>query len=179
MTREEFIIDSFETMIQSMLTISMPAPKKHVLELIIQTYNSEPILQDSFDYFPNERWYYKKFIRKGTIKETFDDKINYNTPKMKGLYFVGETHFNPLTDEKYYWVKIGKAANLAERMRTYNTHNPMLFRIDYSSEYEKEEYYHVKLIEKAIARCNHNEEWFLVDRETYLGMCEKGFSYFN
>ena len=95
------------------------------------------------------------------------------------MYFVGETHFNPITDEKFYWVKIGKATNLKQRMQNYNTHNPMLWRVDFSLDYDKEEYYHKRLNEVAIAKCNHNNEWFLVDKTTYLEMSEKGFKFFE
>ena len=177
-TADEIIIDSFLTMLNSIKTLAWynrPTAFRNVVTL----YNSMEILQNTFDYFPNEHYYTKRFIRKGISKEAFDDGINYDAPNEKGLYFVGETHFNPLTNEKFYWVKIGKATNLKNRMKGYNVSNPMLYRIDFSNEYDKEEEYHVKLMEKAIAKCNHNTEWFLVSEENYLEMCEKGFNYFN
>ena len=108
----------------------------------------------------------------------FDDGIDYDAPNAKGLYFIGETHFNPITHEEFYWVKIGKAVNLRNRMRQYNTHCPMLWRIDFSGDYAYENVYHIWLRQHCIAACNHNEEWFMVDRDTYLAMCEKGFAYF-
>ena len=117
-----------------------------------------------------------------TIKielDVFDDGIDYKTPEAEGLYFLGETHFNPHTHEEFYWVKVGKASNFKNRFRQYNTCNPMCYRIDYSSAYEAEAYYQERIKEKAIAKCNHNSEWFLVDRETYLEMCENGFAYFD
>ena len=110
--------------------------------------------------------------------EKFEDGINYEAPTYAGLYFIGETHFNPLTHEEFYWVKIGKAVDLAQRMREYNTHCPMLWRIDFSRDYYNEAYYHQRLKEICIASCNHNREWFLVDKETYFNMCELGFRYF-
>ena len=112
-------------------------------------------------------------------KEKFDDGINYDAPSHKGLYFLGETHFNPITHEEFYWVKIGKAVNIRNRMSQYNTHCPMLWRIDFTHEYAKEDYYHTQLKKHCIGLCNHNQEWFLVTRETYLAMCEKGFAYFD
>ena len=176
--REELVIDCFLTMLNSIKTVDWYT-KPHIFKTVLNFYNSEEILQEHFDYLPNERQYLKRFIRKGLSKEPFDDGIDYFAPNEQGLYFVGETHFNPMTDEKFYWVKIGKAKNLKDRMKSYNTHNPMLYRIDWSDEYEKETDYQIKLMEKAIAKCNHNSEWFLVDKETYLEMCDKGFSYFN
>lgn len=109
-----------------------------------------------------------------------EDGINYDAPDHKGLYLIGETHFNPFTDEKFYAVKVGKSdRSIASRMSSYNTHNPMLWRIDYRKNPSMEQYYQEKLAKVAIARCSHNKEWYFVDRKTYLEICEKGFSYFS
>lgn len=111
---------------------------------------------------------------------TLDDGIDYFAPDDSGLYFIGETHFNPITDQKYYCVKIGRASNIANRMKQYNTHNPMLWRIDYAIDEENfEAYYQSMLTHVALARCSHNAEWFFVDKVTYLEMCAKGFHYFD
>lgn len=150
--------------------------KEAWINLALRIYNKCSDLQEQYTYTPFGI-YSKRFQRKDYT--AFDDEINYSAPKIEGLYFIGETHFNPITDEKYYWVKIGRATNLNRRMKDYNTHNPMLWRIDFSENYDKEKYYHLKLNDVAIASCNHNEEWFLVDKNTYLEMCEKGFSYFD
>lgn len=115
-----------------------------------------------------------------SAKHHFNDGINYDVPYYGGLYFIGETHFNPYTKEEFYWVKIGKSSNLAKRMKQYNTCCPMLWRIDFEIDAEElEGHYHNWLYEHCEAICNHNEEWFLVNRETYLEMCEKGFAYFD
>lgn len=112
--------------------------------------------------------------------KTYDDGINYNAPNESGLYFIGETHFNPFNDEKFYCVKIGKATNLAKRMKQYDTHNPMLWRIDFAVGAEAlEGHYHNLLAQIAEARCNHNEEWFFVNRMTYFKMCKQGFHFFD
>lgn len=134
-------------------------------------------------------WWEKAFVCVKPIEEksskyqkitNFEDGIDYTTPDNGGLYFIGETHFDPITKETFYWVKIGKADNLVERMRQYNTCNPMLWRIDYKiGAQNKEKFYHSLLFSKALATCNHNREWFLVSEKTYLEMCDKGFEYFN
>lgn len=151
---------------------------KNFAFLVELYYNSEEI-QAAYNYYPEAKKYPTRFIKVGCDTECFDDGIDYDAPDEPGLYFIGETHFNPKTDEKYYWVKVGKARSLKNRMKQYNTCNPMLWRIGFSKEYDKEEHYHQLLANVAIAKCNHNEEWFLVNRETYLEMCEKGFSYFS
>lgn len=152
--------------------------RKDFFDNALLLYTHTPELQNLYDYIPTEKKYTKRFIEKG-VNKYFDDGINYTAPKEKGLYFIGETHFNPLTDEKFYWVKIDKARNIHDRLLSYNTHNPMLWRIDFSKDFDKETWYHEKLDEVAIAKCNHSEEWFLVDRTTYLRMCEEGFKFFE
>lgn len=153
--------------------------RKEYLDNAVILYKHDEELQDKYDYYPKARKYSERFVLKGSQSPIFEDGINYTAPNKKGLYFVGETHFNPFTDEKFYWVKIGRGVNLKNRLRDYDTHNPMLWRIDFSTKFEKEEWYHKKLNEVAIAKCNHNKEWFLVDRTTYLEMCEKGFKFFE
>ena len=114
-----------------------------------------------------------------------DDGINYNAPEYCGLYLVGETHFNPTNMDLFYCVKVGKAINIKKRLNDYNTHCPMLYRIDfkrYDTErlaFQGESYYQEKLKKVAIASNNHNQEWVFVDRETYLEICKKGFRYFD
>jgi len=146
-------------------------------------YETYPEIQEKY-LFTDAYKIADRFILKTNtailIKTKFDDGIDYNTPIEGGLYFIGETHFNPITHEEFYWVKIGKSSNLAKRMRQYNTCCPMLWRIDFAvDEEDLEEFYHDLLYKEAIATCNHNEEWFMVDRKTYLEMCEKGFAYFD
>ena len=113
----------------------------------------------------------------------FEDGIDYNAPTYCGLYLVGETHFNPLTKEEFYWIKVGKAKNIANRMSQYNTCCPMLYRIGYlrcrdeREAYQMEKLYHDRLANVAIGLCNHNTEWFLMDKQTYLDICAYGFNY--
>lgn len=173
-------IELFERTFQKSYDYSLSQQTRAKLfNCAVALYNVVEALQEKYDFYPEAPKYSKRFILKGSTSEAFDDGINYEAPAEKGLYFIGETHFNPLTDEKFYWVKIGKAINLKDRMKSYNTHNPMMWRIDFNNEYDREEYYHSRLLEIAIAKCNHNEEWFLVDKNTYLAMCEKGFSFFG
>ena len=173
----ELFIDSFEAAIDT--TIARQYRTKYIQSCAL-LYLISTEVQQKFEYHDNEVMYTKRFVLRGAIKSSFEDGINYNTPEEDGLYFIGETHFNPYTHEEFYWVKIGMSTKLNRRMKEYDTHNPMLWRIDYKIGSADEEYiYHQLLGQKAIAKCNHNDEWFLVDRNTYLAMCEKGFSYFD
>lgn len=113
----------------------------------------------------------------------FNDGIDRQTEKafkkIEGLYFLGEVSFDPETAYVLYWVKIGYSSDLKSRLRNYDTHCPTTWRIDFSTDAELEHHYHKLLGACCIDRAAGNDEWFRVDRETYLEMCEKGFSYFN
>lgn len=113
------------------------------------------------------------------FKDGIDRETERTFKKVVGLYFLGEVTANPETLELYYWVKIGYSSDLASRARQYDTHCPTTWRIDFCENGELEFYYHKLLGACCIDRATGNEEWFRVDRETYLEMCEKGFAYFD
>lgn len=121
-------------------------------------------------------------------------------PKEPGLYLVGNTIFNPMTETQFFLVKIGMSTNLHQRMVGYSTQNPMMFHIDYKiincGNYNNlpgyrgknaigreikviEELYHQVMEEMNFCRCEYAQEWFIVDRETYLEICEKKFDFFK
>lgn len=174
--------DAFCGLVDTMSDKGMPYPfRKECYNAAQVLYSLFEDLQKEFEHCPDEVAYANRFKRRDrNIIHSLSDGINYDTPNEPGLYFLGETHFNPITHEEFYCVKIGRASNLRRRLKEYDTHNPMLWRIDYSVDNEEmEHYYHHRLYDVAIATCNHNKEWFFVDRQTYLEMCEKGFSYFD
>lgn len=110
--------------------------------------------------------------------------------KASGLYFIGTTTFNPYTDEKYYWVKVGLSSCLSQRMRSYATQTPTTFYIDFLEIAKEDDY-------RALERCCHalleiyssigdadnrargSKEWYQVSKEEYLKISELGFKYFN
>jgi len=102
-----------------------------------------------------------------------------------GLYLVGSCNFNPLTDEKYYWIKVGVAKTFKRRMASYRTHNPMLWKNSYFfCEDETQRYYlesqcHEILNLKAVGSLSEASEWYEVDKDTYLNICNKGFAFFK
>lgn len=102
-----------------------------------------------------------------------------------GLYLVGSCNFNPLTDEKYYWIKVGVAKTFKRRMASYKTHNPMLWKNSYFfCEDETQRYYlesqcHEILNLKAVGSLSEASEWYEVDKNTYLNICNKGFAFFK
>ena len=71
-----------------------------------------------------------------------------------------------------------------ERFKDYNTNNPHYKRFDLlkidnrDKRNEAERQTHRLLEQVGIAHCNHNDEWFLVSKETYFEIKEKGFKFF-
>ena len=105
-----------------------------------------------------------------------------NAPMEKGVYFIGNTSFNPRTEEKQYWVKVGKTdCTLKQRLRQYDTHCPSIYHIDYlpcSNPFEEESRYHRILQVISLAKSSTSSEWWLVDEATYLKMSKLGFRWF-
>ena len=100
-----------------------------------------------------------------------------------GVYLVGSTHFDPLTGKRYFWIKVGMASNLRKRLNGYRSENPMLFiadlmEVDYADVYEIERSCHIMLSDVAKAQAKGTDEWFLVDRKTYMNICQQGFDFF-
>ena len=124
-----------------------------------------------------------EYREKLSAMPVFTDGYNRDYEEDSGLYLMGTTTFNPITDEKYYWIKSGKSTNIHNRLRSYRTDNPAFFLIDVEI-FDKtnlsqiERYCHLCLMEKAIAKSSICDEWFLVDKQTYLEICEKKFNWF-
>jgi len=106
------------------------------------------------------------------------EKNNIEYPKTCGLYMIGQTFVNPITNEKFYWIKVGEAQNLARRRHDYNSMTAMIWDIGYYTKDDlTESECHDKL--KDIALHRHADEWFSVSRENYLKICEQGFEWFK
>jgi hypothetical protein len=157
---------------------------------IIEILNDCPKARQFWRYEPNARFWVDRFQKvevkmiKYEAPPIFKDDLTNlrNAPEVCGLYFIGETHFNPITDEKFYCVKIGLSNNIKKRMNNYRSCTSMVYPIEFldASNYEElERYYHNLLNKVATYRNQNNEEYWFVDRETYLAMCEQGFSYFE
>ena len=128
--------------------------------------------------------YWKNSFSKKEPKKTFNEIETLSGANVNGLYLVGSCYFNPLTDEKFYWIKVGKSKDLQKRMKTYATHNPMLWKNCYLPISDRaktdlaETQCHNILTSRCIKKAKDSNEWFLVDRETYLSICNRGFNWF-
>jgi len=134
------------------------------------------------DYFNTDAPSKVEYVR--TPLPTFKDKYEHLCPEEEcGLYLVGSTYFDPLTMELYYWIKVGMSTNLKKRIKNYHTENPMIFvadlmECDSFNVYDMEHDCHIALSDVAYGIAQDTVEWFIVDRETYLEICKKGFRYF-
>jgi hypothetical protein len=124
-------------------------------------------------------------------KELVKDKmfINHEDTKRNeipdggGLYLLGDVHLNPNTSERFYLVKPGLSrAGFEQRMRSYDTANPLLFHIDFlavtENIFELEAECHLKMAKVCISKMSNAEEWYRVSRKVYLQICKEGFGYF-
>lgn len=181
---KDIFLDSLET---AMDTHYRYKTRRAYLDNAILLYKTFEFIQQEWVYDDKAVKYIDKFYqRKWEAPKLmpFEDGINYDAPEDEGLYFIGMVNANPHTGDLYYWVKIGYSSMLKDRMRNYNTDCPMLWRIGFNTAYGEqsriaEKQYHRMLNKIALASCNHNDEWFLVSRDTYFEMCSKGFSYFD
>ena len=140
-------------------------------------------LVDKYDYYFNPDAPQGEKIVRTPLPYFKDEYPKVEIPETCGLYLVGSTHFDPILEITYYWIKVGMSVNLVKRLNSYRTENPMIFIADVYEDSpdlvrDNEFLCHVKLSDVAKAQAQGTNEWFLVDRETYLEICEKGFNYF-
>ena len=155
--------------------------------MVVLSYEDEDFISNYYKFDNSKKYYQKKVIRLNRteqIKRVADYTCAQDTiPNYSGLYLVGQCNFNPITDEHYYWIKVGKANCISDRMSKYSTHNPMLWKQDFLrtsglSMDIKEQECHKILKMYAIEKGCGSREWFRVSREDYLRICEKGFDFF-
>ena len=134
---------------------------------------------NAFPYYRND----KKFDLPTLDNVGTLDKIK-NAPTYAGLYFIGQVTYNRADKQIYCWVKIGKSTCIQSRMNGYKTALTMFdtfgfLQVDKHSLSAKELTYHILLKQMAIAECALNDEWFLVDSDTYDKMQQLGFAIFE
>ena len=112
--------------------------------------------------------------------------------KEMGVYMIGQTAFNPNTNEKFYRIKVGCSSDVKKRLNQYKTYNPFMFYIDKVSKEKNritaedtekirnmELLFH-RLMELFLKLQNDNHtEWYTVCEEDYMDFCEKGFEKFT
>ena len=178
----------FEAFYNDLIAATKEERKNHLGEWMVGMFQSIPELAECWEYHPNELVWDNRFVKKFEPKENnlpifYDERTNLKkAPKAEGLYFVGHSAFNPENGEVQYWIKIGESSNLYNRLKTYRTCVPSAFVIGFKETSKagfEESRYHYLIEQIALYRNQNNAEWYMVNRETYLEMCEKSFDYFS
>lgn len=105
-------------------------------------------------------------------------------PDIAGLYLLGDIKFDPALKIPTYWIKPGLSSQMLNRMRSYDTHNPVVYHLDFikiEDDYERrcaEIKCHNRMHKFALNRCATNEEWFRVSETVYNEIQSKGFNFF-
>ena len=152
-----------------------------VFNTLVVLYNNDPLYYKNEIYWDiNETNYRKQFSSPLVLSRRKEEgkEVPYNS---KGLYLIGTTTFNPYTEEKFYWIKIGSTSStFNKRLKQYSTHNPAYYKIDFlvDAEYQ-ESIYHLYLAKIAIEKTHKGDEWFRVSKEDYLNISKLGFKFFN
>ena len=174
-------LTEMESLLCALKNTASANTRKRLGKKMLSLMSTDERLARFWDYDSHHYWINRFSYRAPKCAWTNDDDKEryYNAPRKLGLYFLGMVNTNPITNETFYWVKIGFASDIHKRMGAYNTHCPMYWHIDFLQGNAQELEFQRKLERFAIASCYHNVEWYQVDKQTYLEMCDKGFSYFN
>lgn len=116
-------------------------------------------------------------IDKAEEQGLFSDRFNQNYERREGLYMIGQTTFNPITNEKRYWVKVGLTTNPHQRIRSYLTHDADVYFIDWFSTKNYEWYESSCHRQLSKISLFSRTEWFKVSEKIYFELCEEGFSH--
>ena len=96
-----------------------------------------------------------------------------------GLYFMGATYFNPISLNPIYAVKVGLSySDIGRRIQDYGTYNPFIYHerahvLPFSAcDEASEKMCHSFLSSISIQQMDKESEWYIVDEQTYLYLCE-------
>lgn len=158
-------------------------------QIAVELFNTYSFLHNEWEHFPE-----KHFIKDRFVKKTISVELGKGdfpippatipTKKTCGLYLIGTTTFNPYTNKPFFWIKIGKSEDLEKRMKSYYTHSPSIWKIDFQevpkSKVDKiEKLYHALLSNIGKNSAEHSKEWYEVSKEDYLTICNEKFDFFK
>ena len=187
------LLNNIELYYKRMCNCCSTAGKKANFEKLIEYYSQdvafcsiywEDCRKSNYGAMP-----YLERIKKRVMPLVIEDETKFKElPPKKiphgkycGLYFVGQCAFNPYTKEEIYCLKIGMSTDVNARMKSYATHSPMCWLIDFlpcenKGLKNRETLYHNEL--KQLALKSFDTEWVMVDRKTYLLASQKVFKLF-
>ena len=185
-TEQKRYLEKFECYYNRMLACSSTAGRKNNFDIIYHYYMADKEFFSRYYEIDVNAPFYKDRVRKKRIIIADEE----GTPQMddkkyagvSGLYLIGQTNFNPFTNEHFYYLKIGKSTDIRSRMKKYNTHNPCFWKADFlicrrNDIHFAESFFQRQLKDLSLAP-TLSAEWFQVSREVYLSICERGFNTF-
>lgn len=183
-------LEIIETEYKKMIKARSVTTRKKCGDIILKAMEIVPETKKYWGYNPDAFYWQDRFFKIGEenttkieVKKFIDEVTDLkNAPNFGGLYFLGSTHFNPITNECFFAVKIGLSNNINKRMKQYRTNCAMIYPIEYKEceDYEiQERKFQRKLSRLALYANQNNDEWYFVSKEIYLELCNKGFAYFD
>lgn len=167
---------------------------------IILILEDNPRATNYWKYDPNRRAWADRFTKIREYSDSLDDYAIVNdfnirngivideitdlkrAPSVRGVYLLGNCTCNPYTNQKQYWIKVGRAKNISQRMGAYTTCCPctaLLDTLETEQDVAVENICQSLLSDNSVGRCQINREWWLVDEKMYKGISEQKFNYFK
>lgn len=184
LTEEEKIIE-----IRKEMDYRVTEKTRYHYHIAVELFNTYSFLREEWYHFPEEHFIKDRFVKKILLDEMGEESFPIPpavVPKnvTSGLYLIGMTAFNPFTDEHFYWLKVGKSeSSIAQRLKTYGTYTPTLWKIAYKEIVKKNVGWQEKKYQNILATIGDNtnaensKEWYQVSRENYLKASVDGFKF--
>ena len=179
---------AMKTLYKRMKGCSSTAGRKYNYTKMVDIFNSEEKIQHMWIHDPSIE----------TICDRFEMRFNCEVDKKTkkaiehiikthmtygGVYLMVQTEFDPITEEKKYYTKVGQSTDIEQRIKSYITHNPCYKLID-TWELENsvldcaEKHCHEILAANCVKHIEHSE-WYEINRETFFEIVSNKFGYFG
>lgn len=197
----ENVLNEIEYYYDRLLSCCSSSGKSNNGAKIIALMKKYPKTKHYWIYYPNRRAWDNRFckirnydkqteihietssfrIENGIVIDEITDLKN--APAVSGVYLLGQCSFNPYTNAKQFWVKVGKAKDIYKRMKSgYTTACPctaLLDTFETKRESDVESLCQILLKLNSLGKCQNNSEWWLVSEEVYKKISQEKFEYFH
>ena len=150
-----------------------PATKRIYYYKNYEYFNKDKFVKRNYKYIPKPAP-----IIVEEESETIPE-IDYND-HFAGLYFVGSSFRNPITNKLYFTVKVGEAGDIGARIKQYLGHNAGIYYnhsyfpvADTFTRKAMEKVCHQYLRQFAIGNTQNTVETFQVPECVYLSLCKQ------
>ena len=183
----EVLLEIMDTRYEEIQKCYNSSSRRYREGIMLSLMHENPELEKYWGYDGSQRLICERFYKKKSLCSE-KPEFEWDTTINCGLYLVGTITFNPFTKETFYWIKVGKALALNNRIKQYKTHNPAIWVSDFfqmeTSDYlekadELEKFCHSFLKSFSMEKAKNTKEWFRVSEVDYLNICTKGFNIFS